>query len=817
MKLNNLVNPWFSLLSTLALLAGLAGCAESTEEGSAKNVCGNGIIETGELCDGFTFPPGSSSCEDMGFAGGELSCNASCTVLDTTGCEAASADPSDPTDSSDASDPSDTSSTSDPTDPSGETTCGDGVMEAGETCDGADLGGVTCETLGFDSGALTCVDDCSGFDTSDCSEGTSACGDGVLDEGELCDGEEFGGVTCETVGYFGGTLGCQEDCMAYDLDACQTDSPCGNGVIDDAEVCDGTLLTGQSCASLGYLSGALTCADDCTAFDETECWNVPPPVEEVCGDGEITGYEACDGSELGTNPDGSPLTCVNFFGQNLGTGTLSCTDSCALDAAACGGDVCEAFGFYDNTDCDRCDLWGGTADADCTLCSAADGICRDVYEGSLGLWTCQSLGTPDPDCACGNGTIEGSEFCDGEAFAPDWASQDCSLLGDATGTLGCAADCRLDLSQCFYDVVPVCGDGVMQGDEVCDVETLGETTCESLGLPSLGPLRCASDCAGFDTAGCYGTIALGGACGEVTMGTCEEGLQCMGFGSDSYCVESCEGEDDATTCGDGFECVEFLEDNYCLQRTAVRDDVCYENGRSCLEEAGECTPTEYDYDAQVASAYRCKVPCELAGDGSECSGGEACLADPLGFGSIQNDSPDCESDSECAAGYACTALASGVSQCFKPNGICGNSVPPCLSSDPAEWDACLADTGNHCSLEAGHSYCADPVSAVEGVDPAFALCVDSGGGTGLCFQFCERADGTELDCGAGAVCERPENIVLYLDVALDAGGNYAPCSTADDCLSYNTADDSPYACTALTIGNYCARPLKQCVALSSGN
>ena len=813
MKTNISIHRWQNL-SALLCIFGLIACSGDGPEPGAKNVCGNGVIETGELCDGDNFPSGSASCEEMGFAGGELSCNASCTVVDTTNCLANSSDPSDVSDASDPTDATDPTTTTDPTDPEPEAECGNGVMETGETCDGLDLGGSSCETLGFATGNLACLDDCSGFDTSDCTDDVSQCGDGVIDEGELCDGEALGGVTCETVGYAGGTLGCQDDCSAYVLDGCVAESLCGNGIIDDGEVCDGDILAAQSCASLGYVSGTLACGEDCTAFDEAECWTEPPPVEEICGDGEIVGYEACDGDDLGTNEDGSALSCSNFFGQNLGTGVLSCTDTCTLDVAACGGDVCETFGLYDNTTCDRCDLWGGTADEDCTLCGAADGICRDVYEGSLGIWTCQSLGTPDPDCTCGNGVIEGSEFCDGTLFADDWATQECSLLGTATGTLGCTDDCRLDLSQCSYDVVPVCGDGVVQGDEVCDVDSLGDTTCESLGLPSLGPLRCANDCAGFDESGCYGTIPMGGVCGDVTLGTCDEGMECMGFGDISYCVKACGGSDDTETCGTDFECVEFLENNYCLERTALRDAPCYENGRSCAVDAGECRPTEYDYNAQVAAAYRCKPGCELSGDASQCSDGDTCLPDPLGFGEIQVDSPQCESDDACEPGFVCTELAGGESQCFKRNGLCGDSVPACLSIDPEDWTNCAADVANQCSLGDGHAYCVDPVSATPGVDPGFALCVDLGG-TGLCFNFCENTSGVELDCGPGAVCERPSEVVLYLDVARDASGNYAPCATADDCVAYNTPDDSAYDCTELTIGNYCARPLKQCVAAAS--
>jgi hypothetical protein len=45
--------------------------------------------------------------------------------------------------------------------------CGDGAANGPEECDGLDVGGNDCETMGFALGELTCVEDCS-FDTSAC-------------------------------------------------------------------------------------------------------------------------------------------------------------------------------------------------------------------------------------------------------------------------------------------------------------------------------------------------------------------------------------------------------------------------------------------------------------------------------------------------------------------------------------------------------------------------------------------------------------------------------------------------------------------------
>jgi hypothetical protein len=50
------------------------------------------------------------------------------------------------------------------------TTCGDGVINSGEVCDGADLGGATCLSRGYFSGSLACSAGCMVYDTTGCSD-----------------------------------------------------------------------------------------------------------------------------------------------------------------------------------------------------------------------------------------------------------------------------------------------------------------------------------------------------------------------------------------------------------------------------------------------------------------------------------------------------------------------------------------------------------------------------------------------------------------------------------------------------------------------
>jgi hypothetical protein len=98
-------------------------------------------------------------------------------------------------------------------------TCPNGAIDAGEDCDGSDLGGNTCVSLGFAGGALGCASDCS-FDATACA-GLASCGNGVLDPGEQCDGDDLGGASCESAGdqFGGGSLGCNDNC-GFDTAGC---------------------------------------------------------------------------------------------------------------------------------------------------------------------------------------------------------------------------------------------------------------------------------------------------------------------------------------------------------------------------------------------------------------------------------------------------------------------------------------------------------------------------------------------------------------------------------------------------------------------
>jgi len=139
--------------------------------------------------------------------------------------------------------------------------CGDdAINQESEQCDRTRLDGKTCADLGFAGGELQCGEDCR-FDTSLCTDVLPDCNDGDIDPGEECDGHDLGGASCSTLGFAGGELACTSDCR-FDASDCEP-FPCGDGSVDAGEQCDGGDLDGWQCADFGFAGGELSCTDDC--------------------------------------------------------------------------------------------------------------------------------------------------------------------------------------------------------------------------------------------------------------------------------------------------------------------------------------------------------------------------------------------------------------------------------------------------------------------------------------------------------------------------------------------------------------------------
>ncbi len=246
---------------------------------STTEMCGDGKIDSGELCDGDNFGD-ISSCEDFGFEAGTLYCYAPGTygecTFNTSGCFNYSG---------------------------GEPECGNGIIEAGEQCDGNTWGTVrSCSYFDFDAGELDCVD-CA-FDTSDCydydeCERDRDCKDGYeCDSGECVKKENY----CKDIDDCDDNQYCEDhECFDKECDS--------KGDCDDDEECKGYIcvpLDRECTPDTGCVGGKVCINYECVLPDEKEC-----TPESGCDEGEVCKNNQCVPSEI------TEKTCSDIGGEEI--------------------------------------------------------------------------------------------------------------------------------------------------------------------------------------------------------------------------------------------------------------------------------------------------------------------------------------------------------------------------------------------------------------------------------------------------------------------------------------------------------------------
>jgi len=215
---------------------------------------------------------------------------------------------------------------------------------------------------------VSCGGGSSSSENGEADSNVPKCGNGKIDEGEVCDGE----VACWEAGHFypEGKATCNSDCTARDTSKCMARDPndnCGNFQIDSGESCEqGNTKPCSELQGGSFTQGDATCRRDCRG------WNV----ENCSNGGKI-------------RPCSYILDCVKKC-----AGDASCESSCKAEGTDQGASL--------YADLEKCAAsCGGVADEECLTNN-----CYDQY------YAC------NPNQKCGNGKIDEGEICENKETKP---------------------------------------------------------------------------------------------------------------------------------------------------------------------------------------------------------------------------------------------------------------------------------------------------------------------------------------------------------------------------------------------------------------
>ena len=371
--------------------------ADSICTATCRLVCGNGVVDTanGESCD-------------IGIASGTGACPTSCNdgmacttdVLASAGCQTACVhDPITARIAGDGCCPAGANSSND-SDCSA--SCGDGIVGTAETCDTAITAGAgKCPTACNDGMACT-------SDTLVGSNCTASCPFTPITAPANGDG------CCPA----GATNANDNDCLPT----------CGNGVIDSGELCDPLIPAGpmrcptscndgRTCTTDTLVAGG-TCQAMCTHTTIT----ATTPGDGCCPAGAGTGTDSDCVTGCGDGVVLNGETCDTAIASGTGSCPTACNDSmaCTRDVLS-NGDTCTAACTF----------------TPITTALSGDGCCPPGVNRSTDL---------DCPVGCGNGVVDPGEQCDtaissGAGRCPTSCNDAMACTSDVLQGTSCLARC----------------------------------------------------------------------------------------------------------------------------------------------------------------------------------------------------------------------------------------------------------------------------------------------------------------------------------------------------------------------------------------
>ena len=452
-------------------------------------------------------------------------------------------------------------------------------------------------------------------------ETVAACNNGVLEEGEICDGKLFDMTkrkcpegTVLATGKQVLDITCSDACTLVTEGVCvtpETPKTCGNGALDAGEACDGDAFADgkRECPSgMVYASGKtsadITCSSACTVETTGIC--VTPETPKTCGNGTLDEGEACDGDAFADGKRECPSGMDYAPGKT--SADITCSSECTVETTgvcvtqetpkACGngildeGEACDKDVFADGKRVcpSGMDYAPGKTSADIT-CSPE---CTVETTG-----VCVTQETPK---ACGNGILDEGEACDKDAFAD--GKRVCPngyffKEGKTANDIVCTDKCEVDTKAACDNLTSRCdGNTYILCDQngECESEDCSEKNLVcAIGLD--GELGCTEEtCTEINAFKCVGNTLYmcieeteGGTTGRWLSDACKEhdkDLECVTYanGTSDCNLPLCETKG-AVRC-DGmtaYSCEEDGEVNRWLGEDCSEKGMICETGKGCVE------------------------------------------------------------------------------------------------------------------------------------------------------------------------------------------------------------------------------------------
>jgi hypothetical protein len=321
-------------------------------------------------------------------------------------------------------------------------TCGNGIIDSNEKCDGGATITATCQDYGFTGGDLECNDKCN-IVTTGCISGTGS-GGGVQSDGVL---------TYDPDGYVVSWTPVPEGTFRYKrlivYDSNNNEIERKNRNSGNRFVLTSDIASRASRLELTVYDNGIGSNRDCEPSKPCvlNIGSGTSTFSSVCGDGTINGIEECETGKL------NGQTCISqgFAGGELGCYPAGRVYACTFDTTLCtsSGSECTestlgASDYCQINKCGQCDVGEGDCDT--------DGECK------AGLKCVQRSGTDYCEKAdsCGNGFVEGGEQCDGNLKGVSGQGLDlenCQKRGYDSGELKCTSTCQYDESNCEFVIV----------------------------------------------------------------------------------------------------------------------------------------------------------------------------------------------------------------------------------------------------------------------------------------------------------------------------------------------------------------------------